>query len=92
MNGTPTCVMTTMAGSTRGVCPAKELIQCVINASTSYPKQTRNEHGVRIGTHRIHQVFRVSVILKGLHALTEIAGGIVLCLGSACCDPRCSSG
>lgn len=26
---------------------------------------------------RIHQVFRISVILKGLHALTEIAGGLL---------------
>ncbi|MCB1353201.1 MAG: DUF2127 domain-containing protein [Rhodobacteraceae bacterium] len=26
---------------------------------------------------RIHQVFRVSVILKGLHALIEIAGGLL---------------
>lgn len=38
---------------------------------------------MRIDEHRIHQVFRVSVILKGLHALTEIAGGIVFYLASA---------
>ena len=31
---------------------------------------------------RIHRLFQVSVILKGLHALTEIAGGIALGLFS----------
>ena len=30
----------------------------------------------------IHRLFRVSVILKGLHALTEIAGGVALGLFS----------
>lgn len=30
--------------------------------------------------HRIHQVFQVSVLLKGAHALIEIAGGIALAL------------
>lgn len=32
---------------------------------------------MEISEHRIHQVFRVSVILKGLHALIEIAGGLL---------------
>ncbi len=40
-----------------------------------------SEH--RISEHRIHQIFRVSVILKGLHALTEIAGGLVFYMVSA---------
>jgi uncharacterized membrane protein len=30
--------------------------------------------------HRIHQVFQVSVLLKGAHALMECAGGVVLAL------------
>ncbi|RYH11409.1 DUF2127 domain-containing protein [Tropicimonas sp. IMCC6043] len=30
--------------------------------------------------HRVHQAFRLSVILKGLHALIEIAGGLVFYL------------
>ncbi|TXB69403.1 DUF2127 domain-containing protein [Paracoccus aurantiacus] len=33
--------------------------------------------------HRIHEIFRLSVILKGLHALIEIAGGIAFYLISA---------
>lgn len=35
-----------------------------------------------INEQRIHRIFRVSVILKGLHALTEIAGGLVFYLFS----------
>ena len=35
---------------------------------------------MEINEHRIHQVFRISVILKGLHALTEIAGGLAFYL------------
>ena len=31
---------------------------------------------------RIHQVFRVSVLLKGAHALIEVAGGVALALAS----------
>lgn len=38
---------------------------------------------MQVNEHRIHQVFRVSVILKGLHALTEIAGGLLFYLLSA---------
>lgn len=38
---------------------------------------------MHVNEHRIHQVFRVSVILKGLHALTEIAGGLVFYVVSA---------
>ena len=38
---------------------------------------------MEINEHRIHQIFRVSVILKGLHALTEIAGGLAFYLISA---------
>jgi uncharacterized membrane protein len=30
--------------------------------------------------HRIHQIFQISIILKGAHALIESAGGIVLYL------------
>lgn len=30
---------------------------------------------MRVSEHRIHQIFTVSVVLKGLHALTEIVGG-----------------
>ncbi|MBL4928642.1 DUF2127 domain-containing protein [Fuscibacter oryzae] len=37
---------------------------------------------MQIDERRIRQVFRVSVILKGLHALIEIAGGIVFYLVS----------
>lgn len=36
-----------------------------------------------IPEHRIHEVFRISVILKGLHALIEIAGGIAFYLISS---------
>ena len=36
-----------------------------------------------VSEHRIHQIFRVSVILKGLHALVEIAGGFAFYLISA---------
>src|SRR3954454_22415258 len=40
--------------------------------------------GVSCGVfqHRLHQLFVVSVILKGLHALVELIGGIVLYLFS----------
>ena len=38
---------------------------------------------MQVNEHRIHQAFRVSVILKGLHALTEIVGGLVFYLASA---------
>ena len=38
---------------------------------------------MQVAEHRIHQVFRVSVILKGLHALSEIAGGLVFYFVSA---------
>ncbi|MBE9638758.1 DUF2127 domain-containing protein [Salipiger pacificus] len=38
---------------------------------------------MQVAEHRIHQVFRVSVILKGLHALIEIAGGLVFYFVSA---------
>ena len=30
--------------------------------------------------HRIHQIFQVSVLLKGAHALIECVGGVVLAL------------
>ncbi len=33
-----------------------------------------------VSEHRIHKLFRVSVILKGLHALIEIAGGVLFYL------------
>lgn len=33
--------------------------------------------------HNIHRIFRFSVILKGLHALIEVAGGLALYLVSA---------
>lgn len=35
------------------------------------------------GEKRIHQIFRISVILKGLHALIEIGGGLIFYLVSA---------
>ncbi|MXN66987.1 DUF2127 domain-containing protein [Stappia sp. GBMRC 2046] len=38
---------------------------------------------MQVNERRIHQVFRFSVILKGLHALTEIVGGFVFYLVSA---------
>jgi uncharacterized membrane protein len=38
---------------------------------------------MQVSEHRIHQIFRVSVILKGLHALTEIGAGLVFYLVSA---------
>lgn len=38
---------------------------------------------MQVTEHRIHQAFRISVILKGLHAITEIAGGLVFYLISA---------
>ena len=38
---------------------------------------------MQINEHRVHQIFRISVILKGLHALTEIAGGLVFYMVSA---------
>lgn len=38
---------------------------------------------MQVSEHRIHQVFRASVILKGLHALTEIAGGLLFYFVSA---------
>ena len=41
------------------------------------------DHGMRVTEHRIHQVFRISVLLKGLHALSEIVGGLVFYLASA---------
>lgn len=36
-----------------------------------------------VSEHSIHRAFRVSVILKGLHALVEIAGGLVFFFVSA---------
>lgn len=38
---------------------------------------------MQIGEHRIYQIFRISLILKGLHALIEIIGGLLLYLTSA---------
>ncbi|MFC2966964.1 DUF2127 domain-containing protein [Acidimangrovimonas pyrenivorans] len=38
---------------------------------------------MQVSEHRVHQVFRVSVLLKGLHALIEIAGGLVFYFASA---------
>jgi uncharacterized membrane protein len=38
---------------------------------------------MQVTEHRIHQVFRLSVLLKGLHALTEIAGGLLFYFVSA---------
>lgn len=38
---------------------------------------------VMISEYRIHELFRISVILKGLHALIEIAGGIAFYLISS---------
>ena len=38
---------------------------------------------MHVSEHRIHQIFRVSVILKGLHALVEIAGGVFFYVVSA---------
>lgn len=37
---------------------------------------------MQVNERRIRQVFRVSVVLKGLHALIEIAGGLVFYLAS----------
>jgi len=33
-----------------------------------------------VNEHRIHQIFKVSVLLKGAHALIECAGGLALAL------------
>ena len=38
---------------------------------------------MKLGEHRIHQIFRVSIILKGLHALIEIVGGLLFYFVSA---------
>jgi hypothetical protein len=38
------------------------------------------DHSTRINEHRIHQIFQVSVLLKGAHALIECVGGIALAL------------
>ncbi|MBI1220794.1 MAG: DUF2127 domain-containing protein [Rhodobacteraceae bacterium] len=38
---------------------------------------------MQVTEHRIHQIFRISVTLKGLHALVEIAGGLLFYLVSA---------
>ena len=38
---------------------------------------------MKITEHRIHEIFRLSVILKGLHALLEIVGGFAFYLISA---------
>ena len=35
---------------------------------------------MNINEHRVHQIFQVSVLLKGAHALIECLGGIVLAL------------
>jgi uncharacterized membrane protein len=37
---------------------------------------------VQMNEHRIHQIFKVSVLLKGAHALLECAGGLALALVS----------
>ncbi|MEO8244076.1 MAG: DUF2127 domain-containing protein [bacterium] len=36
-----------------------------------------------LGEHRIHQIFRLSIVLKGLHALIEIVGGLTFYLLNA---------
>jgi uncharacterized membrane protein len=41
------------------------------------------ERGGRMDERRIHQIFRASVLLKGAHALLEVAGGALLALVSA---------
>jgi uncharacterized membrane protein len=38
---------------------------------------------MRVSEKRIHQAFRVSVVLKGLHAIVEIAGGLIFYLAPA---------
>lgn len=38
---------------------------------------------MHVTEHRIHQIFRVSVLLKGVHALIEIGGGIMFYLLNA---------
>jgi uncharacterized membrane protein len=45
-----------------------------------FPSANGADPGMQVTEHRIHQVFRISVILKGLHALTEIVGGLVFYL------------
>jgi uncharacterized membrane protein len=38
---------------------------------------------MRVTEHRIHQIFQIGVVLKGLHALVECIGGIALAIVSA---------
>jgi uncharacterized membrane protein len=38
---------------------------------------------MKVSEHRIHQIFRISIILKGLHALIEIVGGLMFYFLSA---------
>src|SRR3954447_22557203 len=45
-----------------------------------YGSLGRKEAWARMNERRIHQLFEVSVALKGLHAVVEIAGGIALAL------------
>ena len=37
---------------------------------------------------RIHQIFQISILLKGAHALIECIGGLVLAFVSASAIPR----
>ena len=37
---------------------------------------------MRLDEHRIHQLFQLSVLLKGAHALVECAGGVLLAIVS----------
>lgn len=47
------------------------------------PERNIKRHGYReMDEHRIHQIFTISVILKGIHALIECIGGIALYLVS----------
>jgi uncharacterized membrane protein len=53
------------------------------NISGFFPAHlSRRLYATRMNEHRVHQIFRISVILKGAHALVECVGGIALALTS----------
>lgn len=60
--------------------PAGMLIQCVMAASIVSPVVGFDEgEGFRpMDERRIHRIFQISIIIKGLHATIECAGGIAL--------------
>src|SRR5258707_1979660 len=79
-SGTPTLVAIIMAESKRTLLPARELIHCVMARSIYIVRFLCLNGSLEecINERRVHQIFEISILLKGAHALIECVGGLVL--------------